>query len=168
MRRLLVWRYLLALFRRDAPTSPEPSESLQRERRTSQVPARSGVSGASTVIATGTKLAGTLTGSTDILVDGELDGGIDISAAIVVGEGGRVKGNLSGRTARVAGKVVGNVSGTELVELLPSGAVEGNLTAARVVIAEGAFFKGQVEMSGDRAGATTSAKTATATESSKK
>ena len=48
----------------------------------------------------------------------------------------------------IAGKVVGDVSATERVELLPSGSLEGNIRAPKIVIAEGAQFKGSVDMGG--------------------
>ena len=46
------------------------------------------------------------------------------------------------------GRVVGNVQGDEKVEILPTGRLEGDVSAPRVVLAEGAFFKGKVEMTG--------------------
>ena len=53
---------------------------------------------------------------------------------------------------RIGGRVVGNVQGHEKVEILPSGRLEGDVAAPRVVLAEGAFFKGKVEMTGKAAG----------------
>jgi len=57
---------------------------------------------------------------------------------------------------RIGGRVTGNVHGREKVEILPSGRLEGDVAAPRVVLAEGAFFKGKVEMTGGQGkGATT-------------
>jgi cytoskeletal protein CcmA (bactofilin family) len=53
---------------------------------------------------------------------------------------------------RVAGQVVGNVTGAERVEVNAAGSVEGDIAAPRVVIAEGAFFKGKIDMKSDHDG----------------
>ncbi|MFN7940472.1 MAG: polymer-forming cytoskeletal protein [Thermoanaerobaculia bacterium] len=98
------------------------------------------------MIATGTRFEGTLLGKSDVLVEGELVGDAKLDAHLTIGPGGRAEGALEATAVRIAGKVVGNVRGRERVEILPSGALEGDVSAAKFVIAEGAFFKGRVEM----------------------
>ena len=52
---------------------------------------------------------------------------------------------------RIGGRVIGDVTASDRVEVSPSGSLEGNISAPRIVIAEGAFFKGIVDMRKDRA-----------------
>ena len=101
-----------------------------------------------TLLAPGSRFVGDLLGSTEVLIEGELEGGVRLDANLTIGAEGCVKGEVEARCVRVAGKVVGNVRGRERVEVLGSGALEGDVAAPRVVIAEGAFFKGRVEMTG--------------------
>jgi len=51
---------------------------------------------------------------------------------------------------RISGRVTGNVAATDRVEVAASGILEGDIAAPRIVIAEGAFFKGRVEMRGEK------------------
>src|SRR4030095_13152607 len=67
---------------------------------------------------------------------------------LAVGAEGKVQGDIVARSVRIGGRVVGNVQGHEKVEILPTGRLEGDVAAPRVVLAEGAFFKGKVEMTG--------------------
>jgi cytoskeletal protein CcmA (bactofilin family) len=103
-----------------------------------------------THIAPGTRVEGRLTGSTELLIEGEVDGEVRVEAAVMIGTDGTVKGPVTANLVRVGGRVEGNVQATERVEVAPSGSLDGDITAPRVIIAEGAFFKGRVEMRSDR------------------
>ena len=74
-----------------------------------------------------------------------------LESHVTVGPGGKVQGDIVAKSVRIGGRVVGNVQGHEKVEILPSGRLEGDVAAPRVVLAEGAFFKGKVEMTGKTA-----------------
>jgi len=99
-----------------------------------------------THIAPGTRVVGQLTGPTELLIEGEVEGEVRVDAAVMIGADGVVKGPILANVVRVGGRVEGNVQATERVEVAPSGTLEGDITAPRVIIAEGAFFKGRVEM----------------------
>jgi cytoskeletal protein CcmA (bactofilin family) len=103
----------------------------------------------SPLIAPGTRVTGRITGASEVWIEGDVDGEVRVDHTVVVGTGGRVLGGVSARTVRVAGRVAGDLRGAERVEVAATGKVEGDISAPRVVIAEGAFFKGSVEMSGD-------------------
>lgn len=111
-----------------------------------------------THIAPGSRVEGLLTGPTELLVEGEVEGEIRIEAPVIVGTEGVVQGPISAQVVRVGGRVVGNVSALERVEVAPSGSLEGDVAAPRIVIAEGAYFKGRVEMKGEKAEETRRAK----------
>ena len=136
----------MSIFRRNdtvsSPASPSgaadasASASVQRRRVTH--------------IAAGTRVQGQITGPTELLVDGEVEGEIRVESAVSIGNDGVVTGPISAQVVRVGGRVTGNIHAGERAEVAPSGSVEGDIAAPRVVIAEGAFFKGRVEMRGDR------------------
>ena len=139
----------MAMFRREdepRPNSPGNPSSAQSTPLTERRPAAAG--GASTHIAPGAKIIGQVHGTCDLVVDGELEGQVRLESHVTVGAEGRVRGDIHARTVRIGGRVVGNVHGDEKVEILPTGRLEGDVTAPRVVLAEGAFFKGKVEMTG--------------------
>ncbi len=150
----------MPIFRRDAE---EPSHSVSS--RQASPSAGSARERPVSRIAEGTRISGQVTGSTELVLDGELDGKIDLDARVVVGPSGTVRGEIAGRSVLVAGKVFGNVRGRERVEVGTSGNLEGDISAPRVTIAEGAFFKGKVEMSGGAAGRASEARRDTDAES---
>jgi len=140
----------MSIFRRNDPSSASGSSAGSD---TSVSPSHSSSSGSAaaqrrrlTHIAPGTRVVGQLTGPTELLIEGEVEGEIRVDAAVMIGADGVVKGPVSANVVRVGGRVEGNVQATERVEVAPSGTLEGDIAAPRVIIAEGAFFKGRVEM----------------------
>ncbi|MDY7093287.1 MAG: polymer-forming cytoskeletal protein [Acidobacteriota bacterium] len=133
----------MAIFRRDNP-SPE-SSTPPRPRPPRDVPSPAARKGP-THIAAGSRVVGEITGDTEVLVDGQLEGRIQLDSSVTIGREGQVKGEVEAMAVRIEGTVHGNVRGRERVEVLATGSLEGDISAARVVIAEGAFFKGGVDM----------------------
>ncbi len=126
----------MALFRRD---SPAPAHSVAST-------GPSGEPGGGTRIAPGARFEGKITGAVDLVVDGEVIGEIAVSAVVRIGREGSVTGPISARVVSVAGRVAGDLRGAERVEIAATANLEGDIAAPRVTIAEGAFFKGRVEM----------------------
>lgn len=93
------------------------------------------------------RIQGELLGDEDVLVEGRVEGRVEVSKAFRVGLGGVVLAEVAAGTVTIAGHVVGNVSAAERVELLPTGTLEGNIQAPRIVIGEGARFTGRIDMS---------------------
>jgi cytoskeletal protein CcmA (bactofilin family) len=94
------------------------------------------------------RFQGELLGDEDVLVEGHLEGRVKTSKAFRVGAHGVVLAEVAAATVTIAGRVVGNVSAVERVELLSTGILEGNIQAPRIVIGEGARFTGRIDMSG--------------------
>jgi len=94
------------------------------------------------------RFQGELLGDEDILVEGRVEGRVDVSKAFRVGLKGVVVAEVAAGTVAIAGHVVGNVRAAERVELLPTGTLEGNIHSPRIVIGEGARFTGRIDMSG--------------------
>ena len=133
----------MALFRR----SPEETSPGERAAASREASSRAGR--LETRLAAGTTVVGELRSTTDLVIEGLVEGGIQAEkAAIRIEPGGTVQGNLRGRSVYLAGKVHGNLHAEDLAELAATARLEGDLTAHRVVIAEGAFFKGSVTMQG--------------------
>ncbi len=99
-----------------------------------------------TYISGDTKITGEIRSKTGLVVDGEVEGQLKLDDEVVIGTSGVVTGEIVAQTVRVAGKVRGSVRGLKLVELQSTGSIEGDVSAPRVVISDGAFFKGNVEM----------------------
>jgi cytoskeletal protein CcmA (bactofilin family) len=138
----------MSIFRRNptAGASPGAAPAVAGDL---SAPVPGGRHGTSTLIAPGTRIRGEVSGSTDVQIEGEVEGEVAVEALVVVGAGGSVRGPLRGRMVRVAGRVAGTVTAAERLEVAATGSVEGDLAAPRVVIAEGAFFKGKIEMRSD-------------------
>ena len=94
------------------------------------------------------RIQGELLGDEDVLVEGRVEGRVEVSKAFRVGPRGVVLAEVAAGTVAIAGHVVGNVSAAERVELLPTGILEGDIHAPRIVIGEGARFTGRIDMSG--------------------
>ncbi len=97
------------------------------------------------------RFQGEVLGDEDVVVEGYLEGRVKISKACRVGAHGVVLAEVAAATVTIAGRVVGNVSAVERVELLSTGTLEGNIQAPRIVIGEGARFTGRIDMSGGTA-----------------
>ena len=90
---------------------------------------------------------GELSGSEDLYLDGEVEGSIELrDHSLVVGPHGRVRAHIHARDIVVHGKVDGNIKGTERVELKKSAVLVGDINTQRIVIEDGAFFKGAIDI----------------------
>jgi cytoskeletal protein CcmA (bactofilin family) len=102
---------------------------------------------------------GELSGSEDLYLDGEVEGSIDLQEhSLTIGPHGRVRANVKARDVVVHGKVDGNIHGTERVELKRSAVLMGDISTQRIVIEDGAFFKGAIDIKKDAKSATPAVK----------
>jgi cytoskeletal protein CcmA (bactofilin family) len=93
------------------------------------------------------KIKGEVSGDEDLLIQGRVEGTINLSNhEVVVGESGQVAADIVAKTIRIDGKVTGDVTGTENVVISKLGNVRGNITAPRVLLEDGAKFKGSIDM----------------------
>ena len=92
-------------------------------------------------------IKGELSGSEDLYLDGEVEGNIDLhNHNLVIGPNGRVRANVSAKDVVIHGKVDGNVTGVEKVELKKSALLNGDINTQRIVIEDGAYFKGAIDI----------------------
>lgn len=137
----------MSIFRREDPSPPPSPTTPQPVSKRVPAAAPSRPSAVDTThIASGSKVVGELSGDSELVIDGEVEGEIRLKSRLVVGREGRVRGKVVAASVEVAGKIVGNVQGLEKVKVLDSGTLEGDVSAPRVIIDDGAFFKGNVDM----------------------
>lgn len=101
---------------------------------------------ASTVIGAGITIEGEIVSEEDVLVEGTVRGKLSAKDAVTVGSGALVEADIEGTMLAVAGAITGNISATDRVDLQTGAKVIGNVRAARITIADGAQFKGNVDM----------------------
>lgn len=89
---------------------------------------------------------GDLWADEEVLLLGSVEGSIECSEPLTVDLGGRVIGDVRGRSITIKGTVLGNIRGTESVVVAPGGTVTGDIVAPRVTIIEGAHVNGTVRM----------------------
>ncbi len=98
-----------------------------------------------TVIARSIEIKGEVTGDEDLLIEGRVEGSVDLRTRLVtVGPEGDVKASILGRVVSVEGRVQGNLTAEKKIVLLSSASVEGDLVAPRVVLEDGASFRGGI------------------------
>lgn len=89
---------------------------------------------------------GTLTGNESVTIEGSVKGRIDLKSDLRIAAPGRVEATVHAANVLIEGSLVGDLSADKRVELLPSAKVEGNISAPKIVVAEGAQFRGSVDM----------------------
>ena len=94
----------------------------------------------------GVKLEGTLDVPGTFRLEGEVKGTVRCTDQVIVGKGARVEGDVQGAIVSVAGQIKGNVTGKNRVEILSSGAVEGEVSTTCLVIEPGGVLDGQCHM----------------------
>jgi len=105
-------------------------------------------------------IKGELNGSEDLTIEGQVEGTIQLKEHVLtIGPNGRIKAQVFAKTVIVLGEVNGNVSASEKVEIRDGGSVDGDIISPRVAIAEGAHFRGSVDM--QKKGGTASASAST-------
>jgi cytoskeletal protein CcmA (bactofilin family) len=127
------------------PIRPTPAPAAPAE------PARAASSSASVgeqaTIGKGLFIKGEITGSESLYIDGKIEGTINLPGnRLTVGRNGSVNAAINAREIVVLGKVKGNVSATDRVDIRAEGSLTGDVAAARISIEDGAFFKGGIDI----------------------
>ena len=92
-------------------------------------------------------IKGELTGSEDLTIEGHVEGRIDLKENVLtIGPNGKIKAEVFAKSVVVLGEVTGNVTASEKVDIRDNGSVDGDIASPRVAIAEGAHFRGSVDM----------------------
>src|SRR5256885_6513672 len=92
-------------------------------------------------------IKGEVTGSESLYIDGRVEGSINLAGnRVTVGRNGVVAANITAREIVVLGKVRGNLTASDRVDIRSDGSLTGDVVAARISIEDGAFFKGGIDI----------------------
>ncbi len=92
-------------------------------------------------------IKGELNGSEDLTIEGQVEGTIQLREHVLtIGANGRIKAQVFAKSVIVFGEVTGNVTASEKVDIRDNGSVDGDIVSPRMAIAEGAHFRGSVDM----------------------
>ncbi|MCL4845243.1 MAG: polymer-forming cytoskeletal protein [Acidobacteria bacterium] len=92
-------------------------------------------------------IKGELSGSEDLTIEGQVEGKIELRQNVLtIGPNGKIKAQVFAKAVIVQGEVVGNIAASEKVDIRDNGSVEGDIASPRVAIAEGAHFRGSIDM----------------------
>jgi cytoskeletal protein CcmA (bactofilin family) len=123
------------------PTTSVGSEPAPAPRPVATTTADQATIGKSLVI------KGEVTGSESLYIDGRVEGSINLSGnRVTVGRNGVVSANINAREIVVLGKVRGNLTASDRVDIRSDGSLTGDVVAARISIEDGAFFKGGIDI----------------------
>ena len=138
--------------RNESSESPEPQPTTgdTRETLVSQEPVAPSLApsaNGSARLGQSVVVTGEITGSEDLTIEGRVDGTVESRQhTVVIGHQATVKAQVFAKEVVVLGRVIGNITATTKVEIRENGTVEGDLTSPSVAIAEGATFRGSIDM----------------------
>jgi len=114
------------------PTRPEPKQNVERD---------------IVNIGKSVVIKGELNGSEDLTIEGQVEGTIQLrDHVLTIGPNGKIKAQVFAKAVIILGEVTGNVTASEKVDIRDNGSVDGDIISPRVAIAEGAHFRGTVDM----------------------
>ena len=135
-----------------APAGPGPAGPATQNQQTSAPAApkpesRRQIEGDVVNIGKSVVIKGELNGSEDLTIEGHVEGKIELKDHVLtIGPNGKIKAAVFAKAVIVLGEVNGNVNASEKVDIRDGGSVDGDIVSPRVAIAEGAHFRGSVDM----------------------
>ena len=131
----------MALFSKDQP-APKPPVVVR--------PSESSGTPAGTYLGPDVIIEGTISGTESVLLEGTVRGNINLQSELRIGTSARVEATVHAKNVTVEGKVTGDISADGRLELVASSTVDGNIRAPKIIVAEGAKFRGNVDMGSPR------------------
>ena len=107
----------------------------------------------STLIGAGAVFNGDFVVQDTIRVDGTINGNCNCKGTLILGEQGKVIGNINAQNVFISGQVKGDIVSTGKLEVLSTGRVTGDISARKLVVDEDAYFDGRCTMTADKAAA---------------
>ncbi len=128
------------------PTAPSPTPTMEPSPATAPRNATMNSQDQAT-IGKSLVIKGEVTGSESLYIDGRVEGSINLPGnRVTVGRNGVVNANITAREIVVTGKVRGNLSASDRVDIRNEGSLTGDVVAQRISIEDGAFFKGGIDI----------------------
>jgi len=129
-----------------SPVSVPPAAEAARTSSAPSEPQR-GMERTTVNIGKSVVIKGELSGSEDLTIEGQVDGKIELRQNVLtIGPNGKIKAQVFAKSVVILGEVTGNVTASEKVDIRDNGSVDGDIAAPRVAIAEGAHFRGSIDM----------------------
>src|SRR5579862_974710 len=130
----------------ERPSSPSPVTSTPSETPAPPRPVSASTADQAT-IGKSLVIKGEVTGSESLYIDGRVEGSINLAGnRVTVGRNGVVSANINAREIVVLGKVRGNLTASDRVDIRSDGSLTGDVVAARISIEDGAYFKGGIDI----------------------
>lgn len=101
---------------------------------------------ANTIIGSSIIIDGEITGDEDLIIQGTVKGRIGLKESLFVESSGNVEADIETQNVEISGQVTGNIAASDKVELKSQCRMVGDIKAPRILIADGAVFKGNVDM----------------------
>ena len=128
-------------------SSPETQRPVAPVASVESARSNAAPAGDQAVISKGLFVKGEISGTESLYIDGKVEGSISLPGnRVTIGRNGTVGANVTAREVVVMGKVRGNVSASDRVDIRAEGALSGDVSAARISIEDGAFFKGGIDI----------------------
>jgi cytoskeletal protein CcmA (bactofilin family) len=106
-------------------------------------------------------IKGELSGNEDLTIEGKVEGKVMLKDHnLTVGANGKITAEIHAKTVMVLGEVIGNITADDKVEVAATGTMRGDILAPRVVLADGAKFKGAIDMDGRKPNSATTSPSA--------
>lgn len=138
----------MGIFGKPPDSRPDAGPAPQASPAPPAVTPATSASRGTCVIGPRTTIKGEVLGDEDVVVQGTVEGSVRIARDLHIAAGGSVKASVEAQAVVVSGDVVGDCIASGRVEIQASGRLMGNIRAPRIIIAEGAVFKGTSDMSG--------------------
>jgi cytoskeletal protein CcmA (bactofilin family) len=131
----------------ERPATLTPTTSATSETAAAPRPATTSTTADQATIGKSLVIKGEVTGSESLYIDGRVEGSINLSGnRVTIGRNGVVSANINAREIVVLGKVRGNLTASDRVDIRSDGSLTGDVVAARISIEDGAFFKGGIDI----------------------
>jgi cytoskeletal protein CcmA (bactofilin family) len=156
------------MWKRDEPVKPtgpapspapaqQPGAAAAAEPATARVAApdpQRGLEKSAVNIGKSVVIKGELNGSEDLTIEGQVEGKIELRQNVLtIGPNAKIKAQVFAKSVVILGEIIGNVAATDKVDIRDNGSVDGDIAAPRVAIAEGAHFRGSIDMQRSEKGA---------------
>jgi cytoskeletal protein CcmA (bactofilin family) len=106
-----------------------------------------GISGTPGTIGKSVVIKGELSASEDLTIEGQVEGKVELkNNTLTIGANGKIKASVFAKAVVVQGEVTGNIHASEKIDIRDAGSVDGDLASPRVAIADGAHFRGSIDM----------------------
>ncbi len=124
-------------FFKDTPAAPKPVPRVDSYAQSANE---------ATHIGPHINVEGTVTGGDRVVIDGNVKGKINVTGDLHIGRQAQVEASVHAKNVTIEGKLTGDISADDRVELVMTSTVDGNIKAPKIVVAEGAKFRGSVDM----------------------